>query len=29
MAKDDKLEVEGTVTELLPNTQFTVEFGFV
>jgi translation initiation factor IF-1 len=25
MAKDEKLEVEGTVTELLPNTQFTVE----
>lgn len=23
--KDDKLEVEGTVVELLPNTQFTVE----
>jgi len=26
MAKqDDKLEVEGTITELLPNTQFKVE----
>ena len=25
MAKKDKLEVEGTVTELLPNTQFKVE----
>jgi translation initiation factor IF-1 len=25
MSKDEKLEVEGTVTELLPNTQFTVE----
>ena len=25
MAKDEKLEVEGTVTELLPNTQFKVE----
>lgn len=25
MAKKDKLEVEGTVVELLPNTQFTVE----
>ncbi len=23
--KDDKLEVEGTVIEALPNTQFTVE----
>ncbi|NCF68296.1 MAG: translation initiation factor IF-1 [Anaerolineaceae bacterium] len=23
--KDDKIEVEGTVTELLPNTQFMVE----
>lgn len=23
--KDDKLEVEGTVVEALPNTQFTVE----
>ena len=23
--KDEKLEVEGTVTELLPNTQFMVE----
>ncbi len=23
--KEDKLEVEGTVVELLPNTQFTVE----
>jgi translation initiation factor IF-1 len=25
MAKKDKIEVEGTVVELLPNTQFTVE----
>ncbi|MCP4424297.1 MAG: translation initiation factor IF-1 [Chloroflexi bacterium] len=25
MAKKEKLEVEGTVIELLPNTQFTVE----
>lgn len=25
MAKDEKLEVEGTVIELLPNTQFKVE----
>ena len=25
MSKDEKLEVEGTVIELLPNTQFTVE----
>ncbi len=25
MANKDKLEVEGTVVELLPNTQFTVE----
>lgn len=25
MAKDEKLEVEGTVKELLPNTQFRVE----
>ncbi len=25
MSKDEKLEVEGTVTKLLPNTQFTVE----
>jgi translation initiation factor IF-1 len=25
MAKNDKLEVEGTVIELLPNTQFKVE----
>ena len=25
MAKNDKLEVEGTVVELLPNTQFMVE----
>lgn len=23
--KDDKIEVEGTVTEALPNTQFMVE----
>ncbi len=23
--KDDKIEVEGTVVEALPNTQFTVE----
>lgn len=23
--KEDKIEVEGTVVELLPNTQFTVE----
>ncbi len=23
--KEEKLEVEGTVVELLPNTQFTVE----
>ena len=23
--KDEKLEVEGTITELLPNTQFMVE----
>ena len=23
--KDEKLEVEGTITELLPNTQFKVE----
>lgn len=23
--KDDKIEVEGTVTEALPNTQFLVE----
>lgn len=23
--KDEKLEVEGTVVKLLPNTQFTVE----
>lgn len=25
MANQEKLEVEGTVKELLPNTQFTVE----
>lgn len=25
MAKEQKLEVEGTVIELLPNTQFKVE----
>ncbi|MBK8984841.1 MAG: translation initiation factor IF-1 [Chloroflexi bacterium] len=25
MAKNEKLEVEGTVIELLPNTQFMVE----
>ncbi len=25
MAKKDKLEVEGTVVKLLPNTQFEVE----
>jgi translation initiation factor IF-1 len=25
MAKNEKLEVEGTVIELLPNTQFKVE----
>lgn len=25
MAKEDKIEVEGTVIELLPNTQFKVE----
>lgn len=25
MSKDEKLEVEGTVIKLLPNTQFTVE----
>lgn len=25
MANKEKLEVEGTVTELLPNTQFKVE----
>jgi len=25
MANNEKLEVEGTVTELLPNTQFKVE----
>ena len=25
MAKSDKLEVEGTIVELLPNTQFKVE----
>ncbi|MEO0598243.1 MAG: translation initiation factor IF-1, partial [Chloroflexota bacterium] len=25
MAKDEKLEVEGTVVEALPNTQFMVE----
>ena len=25
MAKKEKLEVEGTVIKLLPNTQFTVE----
>jgi translation initiation factor IF-1 len=25
MAKNDKLEVEGTIVELLPNTQFKVE----
>ena len=25
MAKEDVIEVEGTVTEALPNTQFTVE----
>lgn len=25
MSKTDKLEVEGTVRELLPNTQFKVE----
>ncbi|MCL4263705.1 MAG: translation initiation factor IF-1 [Anaerolineae bacterium] len=25
MAKNDKLEVEGTIIELLPNTQFKVE----
>ena len=24
-SKEDKLEVEGTVIELLPNTQFMVE----
>jgi translation initiation factor IF-1 len=23
--QDDKLEVEGTIVQLLPNTQFTVE----
>ncbi len=23
--KEDKIEVEGTVVELLPNTQFTIE----
>lgn len=25
MSKDDKIEVEGTVVEALPNTQFLVE----
>ena len=25
MAKDEKMEVEGTVVEALPNTQFMVE----
>ena len=25
MGKDEKIEVEGTVVEALPNTQFTVE----
>jgi len=25
MTKNEKLEVEGTITELLPNTQFKVE----
>jgi translation initiation factor IF-1 len=25
LAKEDVIEVEGTVTEALPNTQFTVE----
>jgi translation initiation factor IF-1 len=25
MAKEEKIEVEGTVIELLPNTQFKVE----
>ena len=25
MAKEDVIEVEGTVTEALPNTQFRVE----
>lgn len=25
MAKEEKIEVEGTVVEALPNTQFTVE----
>lgn len=25
MAKDEKIEVEGTVVEALPNTQFMVE----
>jgi len=25
MAQKDKVEVEGTITELLPNTQFKVE----
>jgi translation initiation factor IF-1 len=25
MAKDEKIELEGTIVEALPNTQFTVE----
>ncbi len=25
MAKEEKIEVEGTIVEALPNTQFTVE----
>ena len=27
MAKEDVIEVEGTITEALPNTQFRVELG--
>ena len=28
MAKEDVIEVEGTVTEALPNTQFRVELDY-
>ena len=27
MAKDDAIELEGTVVESLPNTRFTVDIG--
>ena len=27
MAKDDAIELEGTVIESLPNTMFTVDIG--